>query len=232
MIFFTNAIIRILASILPGGILNARYWRLLIVLANFTVIAKLSGASKSAYYTENGICINDDVLCMSGGKFQAPNDRVCNFLFGLMFACIGLFAVLIVFIDVLLGLREVSGDEFWSTLLVIALLMVFAVIGISEMIRSFTIRSDRISLRNAVAADGAALGAVVTGVGFFYTWAYRIVLFEIDAAILAGGLYVLLSISLPSINWSEANPTIWPAIFVVLLILPTIVLVLLNLRRR
>jgi hypothetical protein len=148
-----------------------------------------------------------------------------------MFACIGLFAVLIVFIDVLLGLREVSGDEFWTTLLVMALLTIFAVIGLSEMIRTFTMKSDRLSLRKAVAADGAMLGAVVTGMGFFYTWVYRVVLFVLAGAVLAGGLYVLSTISLPSINWSEVHLTIWPVIYVVMLILPTIILVWLNLRR-
>lgn len=168
---------------------------------------------------------------MSGGKFRAPKDRICNFLFGLMFACIGVFGVLIALNDVLLGTREVAGDDFWTTLLVMALLTVFAVIGLSEMIRAFTMVSDRLSLRTAVAADGAALGAVVTGLGFFYTWAYRFVLFVLAGAVLAGGLYVLSTISLPSISLTEVHLTIWPVIYTAILILPTIVLVWLNLRR-
>lgn len=192
----------------------------------------ICGAGPPEYPAESGMFTYNIVLCMNGGKARAPNDRICNFLFGLLFACIGIFAVLILFNDVLLGLREVSGDDFWITLAVIALLSVFAIIGLSEMVRSFTIRSDRLSLRNVVAADGGTLGAVVTGVGFFYTWAYRVVLLVIDVAVLTGGLYVLWSLSLPAINWSTVHMTIWPAIYAVILIMPTIVLLLLNLRRR
>lgn len=94
---------------------------------------------------------------MSGAKLKVPYDRICYFLFGLLFACIGIFGVLIIFNDVLLGLTEVSGNEFWATLLFMAFLTLFAVIGLSEMLRAFTMKSHRLSLRKAVAADGACL---------------------------------------------------------------------------
>ena len=168
---------------------------------------------------------------MSGGKFSVPNDRICVVLFGMVFAFIGLFAVLIVLNEVLLGITNVSGDDLWGTLLIMVLFTIFAVIGISEVIRGLTIRSDRLSLKNLAMTDGGAvLGTVVTGVRFFYTWGFRVILFIMAGAILVGGLFVS-SMSLSAIRWSGVRPTIWPAIFAVMLILPTIVLVWLNLRR-
>ena len=170
---------------------------------------------------------------MSGGKFSVPNDRICIVLFGLVFAFIGLFAVLIVLNEVLLGITDVSGDELWGTLLLLFLFTVFAVIGISEVIRGLTTRSDRLSLRGPVAsmADNVPmLGAVVTGARFFYTWGFRVVLFLLAGGILAGGL-IVSSMSLSAIRLSEVRPTIWLAIYAVMLILPTIALVWLNLRR-
>lgn len=76
------------------------------------------------------------------------------------------------------------------------------------------------------------LGTIVTGMGFFYTWAFLVVLFVIAGAVLVGGLFVLSTISLPAIHWSAVRLTIWPAIYAVILVVPTIVLVFLNLRRR
>jgi len=171
---------------------------------------------------------------MSGGKFSVPNDRICVVLFGLVFAFIGLFAVLLVLNEVLLGITDVTGDDLWGTLFILVLFTIFAVIGISEVIRGLTIRSDRLSLKNQavpMADNVPMLGAVVTGARFFYTWAFRVILFVVAGVILAGGL-ALSAMSLSSVRWSEVRPTIWLAIFVALLILPTIVLVFLNFRRR
>lgn len=165
---------------------------------------------------------------MSGGKFSVPHDRICVTLFGLLFALIGLFAVILLLSEVLLGITAVYGDDFWGTLFFIVIFTIFIVIGLSEVIRGLTLRSDPLRLK----ADSVGmLDTAVSGARFFYTWGFRVVLLFIVGAIFVAGLF-LSSLSLSAIRWSGVRPTIWPAIFAVLLVLPTIVLVWLNLLRR